>query len=107
MRTQALLAVAAACTLAACDAVSQIAGEAVTGEARNMVAAQCQQVAGGAGIVAGRVTEVCQCAADSLMADPDLTPADISRARVEAIVNDCAKRTSPVGGAAPTEVAGG
>ena len=96
-----------AVSLAGCDAASQIGGDVVQGEVRNAVAAQCQQVAEGAGIVAGRVAEVCQCAADTFMADSDLTLEDVSRTRVEGIVNDCAKRTSPAGVGAPTEEAGG
>ena len=98
---------AAALALASCDAATQIAGDAVQGEARNMVAAQCQQATEGAGIIAGRVAEVCRCAADTFMADRDLSPADISRERIETIVNDCAKRTGAAVDAAPTEETGG
>ena len=104
---RASLTLAGALALAGCDAATQIAGETVQGEARHLIVAQCQQATEGAGILAGRVADVCQCAADTFMADRDLTPADASRARVEAIVNDCAKRTSPAGTTAPTEVAGG
>lgn len=98
---------ASALALAGCDAATQIAGDAVQGEARNLVAAQCQQVSEGAGIVAGRIAEVCACAADTFVAERDFNPANINRARVEAIVNECARRTSPAGGATPTETTGG
>ncbi len=84
----------AALALAGCDAATQIAGEAVQGEVRNAVAAQCEQVAENAGIVAGRVAEVCQCSADTFMADSDLTLDDVSRERIEGIVNACAKSTA-------------
>ena len=67
-------------------------------EVRNAVAAQCEQVADGAGIVAARVAEVCQCSADTFMADPDLTLDDVTRERVEGIVNACAERTAPANG---------
>ncbi len=94
--------------LTGCDAAQQIAGEAMQGEVRNAVAAQCEQVAEGAGIVAGRVTEVCRCSADTFMADSDLTLEDVSRERIEGIVNACAKSTA--GGnwnAVPAEENGG
>ena len=84
----------AALALTGCDAATQIAGEAVQGEVRATVAAQCEQVAEGAGIVASRVAEVCQCSADTLMADSDLTLEDASRERIEGIVNACAKSTA-------------
>ncbi|QDM39746.1 hypothetical protein [Altererythrobacter sp. TH136] len=102
-----LLIGSAAVALAGCDAATQIAGDAVQGEARNMVAAQCEQVAGGAGIVAGRIAEVCQCAAETFVADGRLTPGEINRERIETIVNDCAARTRPQGDAALTEEASG
>jgi hypothetical protein len=79
--------------LAGCDAATQIAGDAVEGEARNAIELQCRQVAEGAGIVAARVAEVCACSAETVLADRDFSVADISRARVEEIVNNCARRT--------------
>lgn len=102
---------AGALALVGCDAATQIAGEAVEGEARNAIDAQCRQVAEGAGIVAARVAEVCACSAETLLATRDFSVADINRARVEEIVNGCARST---GAAAtvdnqtlPTEEAGG
>ncbi len=88
----ALLLLAGA--LAGCDAATQIAGEAVEGEVRNVVAAQCEQIAENAGVVAARVTEVCQCSADTFMADPDLTLEDATPGNVEGIVNACAASTA-------------
>ena len=93
-------------SLADCDAAKEIAGDAVAGEVRNAVAAQCEQMAGSAGIVGARVAEVCQCSADTFMADPDLTLEDVTRERVEGIVNDCAERTgAAAGNAADTTTA--
>ncbi|OBX20520.1 hypothetical protein A9995_02080 [Erythrobacter sp. QSSC1-22B] len=90
-RPLALLLLAGA--LSGCDAATQIAGEAVEGEVRNVVAAQCEQVAQNMGVVAARVSEVCQCSADTFMADPDLTLEDATPANVEGIVNACAAST--------------
>ena len=90
-----------------CDAAATIAGDAMQGEARNLVAAQCQQVAGGAGIVSGRIAEVCACTAETLVTGGSVVPTDITRERVETIVNDCAKRTSTADSAARTEETGG
>ncbi len=91
-RPLALLLLAGA--LSGCDAATQIAGDAVQGEVRNAVAAQCEQIAQNAGVVAARVTEVCQCSADRFMADPDLSLDDATPGNVEAIVNACAASTS-------------
>lgn len=89
---RALVLIAAAGSLTACDAATQIAGEAVEGEVRNAIAGQCQQVAEGVGIVAGQVAQVCECSADTFLADPDLTLGDVSRERIEGIVNECAAK---------------
>lgn len=80
-------------SLSGCDAATQIAGEAVQGEVRNVVAAQCEQIAQNAGLISARVAEVCQCSADRFMADPDLTLEDATPANVEGIVNACAAST--------------
>ena len=93
MTSRAALIAVAALSLAGCDAATQIAGDAVQGQVRNTVAAQCEQVSQNAGIVATRVAEVCQCSADTFMADPKLTLDDVTPARVEGIVNACAERT--------------
>ena len=97
--------------LAGCDAATQIAGDAVEGEVRNAVAAQCQQVSESAGIVAERVAEVCECSADTFVSDPDLSLEDVSRERIEGIVNQCAQSTGADTGTStettPTEEIGG
>ena len=113
MRTSLILPILAAVSLAGCDAATQIAGEAVQGELRNAVIAQCQQASEGAGIAAGRVAEVCACAAQTYVEDPDLTLDDITRERIEGVINDCTSQTGAAGGASgsfqttPTEEAGG
>ncbi|MGI8944488.1 MAG: hypothetical protein ACR2FJ_09730 [Qipengyuania sp.] len=111
MLKRAILLPLCVLSLAGCDAATQIAGETVEGEARSAIAAQCRQFSEGAGIAAGRIAEVCQCSADTVMADPDLTLADMSRERLEGIVNECAARTGPASGketaTTPTEEIGG
>ena len=114
MRTGVTMLITAAGLLAGCDAATQIAGDAVQEEVRNAVSAQCLQISDGTGLVAGRVVEICECAADTYVNDPDLTLDDISRERVEGIVNDCAARTGASTGAdgsfdetTPTEEIGG
>ena len=109
MISRAIALAAAMATLTACDAATQIAGEAVQGEIRNAVALQCQEASQGAGIVAGRVAEVCECTADSFMADRQLTLDDVSRERIEGLVNQCTARTAPGGATrtAPMEQTGG
>jgi hypothetical protein len=110
MMKRMILAGACGLALAGCDAATQIAGETVEGEARNAIAAQCRQVAEGAGIAAGRVAEVCECSAETVLADRDVSLANLSRARVEEIVNGCARNTGAVAGGGQslsTEEAGG
>ncbi|MEW4447651.1 hypothetical protein [Qipengyuania sp. JC766] len=81
--------------LVGCDAATQIAGDAVEGEVRNAVTTQCEGVAESAGIVADRISEVCQCSADAFLEDSELTVDDISRENIEGIVNACADSTDP------------
>ncbi len=80
-------------SLAACDVASDIAGDAIEGEIRNTIVQQCLQVSEGAGIAAARLGEVCECSAETFVNDPDLTMDDVSRERIEAIVNECAAST--------------
>ena len=79
--------------LSACDAASEIAGDALNSEIRSQVVAQCEAVAENAAIVADRITAVCECSANTFMDDPELTVNDIRPERIEGIVNDCARET--------------
>ncbi len=79
--------------LAACDAATDIAGDAIRAEARNAVITQCQEASEGAGIAAGRVAAVCECSADAFMSDGSFTVSDIDPARLEEIVNTCVVQT--------------
>ncbi len=87
-------------SLAGCDAAQDIAGPVIEGEVRNRIVQQCQQASESAGIVAARVSEVCECTADTYVNDPDLTMDDVSTERIEAIINECAASTD-----APVEAA--
>ncbi|WP_338244143.1 hypothetical protein [Aurantiacibacter hainanensis] len=95
MKLPIVLLVLGTVSLSGCDAASDIAGDALEGELRNAVTAQCQQVAENASIAAPRISQVCECVADTYIEDPDLTLDDISRERVTSIVNDCAASTDP------------
>ncbi|APE28354.1 hypothetical protein [Aurantiacibacter gangjinensis] len=83
-----------AVSLAGCDAAGEIAGEAIDNEIRTQVANQCETVASNAGVVAERITAVCECTADTFIDDPELTADDIRPARIEEIVNDCTSSTA-------------
>ena len=83
--------------LAACDAAAEMAGDTIETEMRRGVIAQCEQVAEGAGIAAGRVSAVCQCSADKFKADKNITLADIGRERLRGIVETCVAETDPDG----------
>ena len=95
MKRPTFLLVLGTITLGGCDAATDIAGDALQGELRNAATAQCLQVAENASIAAPRISEVCECVADTYIEDPDLTLGDISRERVTSIVNDCAASTDP------------
>ncbi len=105
-----LLLLAGAASLGGCDAATDIAGDAFEGELRNSVTAQCEQVAEGASIAGPRISQVCECVADTYIEDSDLTLEDISQERVTSIVNDCAASTDPdleTNQTTPAEEAGG
>ena len=83
--------------LAGCDMATEIAGDTIQSEMRRGVIAQCEQVAEGAGIAAGRVSAVFQCSADKFKADKNITLADIGRERLRGIVETCVAETDPDG----------
>ncbi len=83
--------------LAACDAATDIAGDAIRAETRNAIVNQCQQMSEGAGIAAGRIASICECSADAFLADADLTMADIDPAHLEGIINTCTAQTGEQG----------
>jgi hypothetical protein len=109
MLNRALVIAATSLALAGCDAATQIAGEAVAGEVRGAVDTQCREIAAGAGIVADRVADVCSCSVEAIMADGDVSLADLNPAEVERTVNSCARSTGAAANpaAAGTEEAGG
>ena len=80
-----------------CDAATEIAGDTLQSELRRGVVAQCEQVAEGTGIAAGRVSAVCQCSADKFVADGAPTLADLNRERLQGIVDACVAETDPDG----------
>ena len=85
----------ALCTmpLAACDAATEIAGDAIRTETRNTIVDQCQQMSENAGIAANRVASVCECTADAFLADESFSMADIDPSRLEGLVNTCTAQT--------------
>ncbi len=97
MTRQSLLIIPVLLLLGSCDAATEIAGDTLQGEMRRGVVVQCQQVAEGAGIAAGRVSAVCQCAADTFMADGPPSLADINREKLQGIVDACVAQTDPDG----------
>lgn len=91
----ALTLIPALALLAGCDAATEIAGDTLEGEMRGVAVAQCEQVAEGAGIAAARISAVCECSADQLVAGGTPTMADITPERVQGIVNSCVAQTDP------------
>ena len=80
-----------------CDAATEIVGDTVETELRRGIVGQCEQVAEGAGIAAGRIAAVCQCSADTFVADGTLALSDISPERLQSIVESCVAETDPDG----------
>ena len=97
MSRKAFVLIPALLALGGCDAATEIAGDTIESEMRRGVVAQCEQVAEGAGIAAGRVSAVCQCSADKFAADKSLSLSDITRERLQGIVEACVAQTDPDG----------
>ena len=76
----------AALSLAACDS----AGTVADGAARMAAVEQCTQLSESAGIAAGAVNTVCNCAADKWLDKPVAERANVSPAAIRAIINECA-----------------
>ena len=72
--------------LAACDS----AGTVLDDTARLAAVEQCRQVSEGAGIAAGAVNNVCNCAADRWLAKPVAERVQLDRETIQTIINECA-----------------
>ena len=84
MRTA--LVTIAALSLAACDS----AGTVIDDTARIAAVEQCRQVSESAGIAAGAVNSVCNCAADKWLAKPVAERVQLDTATIQSIINECA-----------------
>ena len=97
MRLAPSLLLAAALVLSGCDAATEIAGDTIETELRRGVVSQCEQVAEGAAIAAGRVSAVCQCSADQITADGNISISDLTREKLRGVVESCVAKTDPDG----------
>ncbi|WP_228243620.1 hypothetical protein [Porphyrobacter sp. GA68] len=98
MKSPALFT-AAALALAGCEA----AGPAVEAQARQSFIAQCQQFAADYGIAPALVQPVCECGADEVIEGGAAGIVQFSTARVQDIVNSCARRFGQTDSAPLTE----
>ena len=73
-------------TLTACDS----AGTVLDDTARVAAVEQCRAVSESAGIAAGAVNKVCECAADTWLAKPMAERVKLDRTTIQGIVNKCA-----------------
>lgn len=73
-------------TLAACDS----AGTVLDDTARIAAVEQCRQVSESAGIAAGAVNSVCNCAADKWLEKPVAERVQLDTATIQGIINECA-----------------
>lgn len=71
--------------ISACDS----AGSVLDNTARLAAVEQCRQVSESAGIAAGAVSTVCNCAADKWLAKPVADRIDISPDAIRSIINEC------------------
>jgi hypothetical protein len=76
----------AALSLAGCDA----AGTVIDDTARIAAVEQCTQLSEGAGIAAGAVNSVCNCAADKWLEKPVAERVQLDTATIQSIINECA-----------------
>ena len=73
-------------TLAGCDS----AGTVLDDTARLAAVEQCTQVSESAGIAAGAVKAVCNCAADKWLEKPVAERVQLDTATIQGIINECA-----------------
>ena len=85
--------------LAACDSAGTVLDDA----ARIAAVEQCRQVSEGAGIAAGAVGTVCNCAADKWLEKPVAERVRIDRETIQSIINECAGTDSGSATAQPAE----
>ena len=81
----ALLALAMV-PLTACDSAATVLDDT----ARIAAVEQCKQVSESAGIAAGAVGSVCNCAADKWLEKPVADRVQVDTATIQSIINDCA-----------------
>ncbi len=94
--------------LAACDAATDMAGDALGDQVRATFVERCEQLAADNGIEAGMVTGACNCAADNFAEDLQSGELTINRERITEMALTCAGGSaSGEQDVAPTEETGG
>lgn len=83
---RAVLLALTALSLTACDSAVTVLDDT----ARIAAVEQCRQVSESAGIAAGTVNTVCNCAADKWLEKPVAERVQIDRATIQSIINECA-----------------
>lgn len=95
------LIVLATLALASCDSAGTVLDET----ARIAAVEQCKQVSEGAGIAAGAVNLVCNCAADKWLEKPVAERVQLDTENIQGIINECAG-TDRIATPAPTASSG-
>ncbi|EAQ30553.1 hypothetical protein NAP1_07235 [Erythrobacter sp. NAP1] len=104
MRAFALISLpVAALALTACDAATEMAGDAIKDQIRTEVVSQCEQIAQDNGITSENVTPACECAADRLAEDASDASLDINRETIEELLRTCSASAAGEADAAPAE----
>ncbi|MGB7420025.1 MAG: hypothetical protein WA918_12670 [Erythrobacter sp.] len=85
----------AALTLTACDAVSDVAGQAIGEQVRSSFVERCEQTVGDTGLASSQVTVACNCAADELSARLGDGDQPINREIIEQVALACADGGTP------------
>ncbi|AWW75125.1 hypothetical protein CD351_11870 [Erythrobacter sp. KY5] len=93
----------AALALTACDAATEMAGNAIKDQIRTEFVAQCEQIAQDNGITSENVTPACECAADNLAEDASDGSLDINRERIEDLLRTCSASASGGAESAPAD----
>ncbi|KEO91779.1 hypothetical protein EH31_03655 [Erythrobacter longus] len=102
MRANSLIPLAlAALSLTACEAATEMAGDAIKEQIRTEFVAQCEQIAQDNGFASEKVGPACNCVADNLAADAADGSLEVDTQKVEELLRTCGAETGETGESAP------
>lgn len=77
--------------LAGCDMATEMAGEAILGDARERYIEQCEQYGDSFGIATERLAEACECSADNFIKNASDGNVEIDQGKIEEVLKTCVR----------------